>query len=148
LKDSQISCDALTALVGPNGAGKSCFIRALDLFYSPSPNFNRDDFYNHDPQEDIEISISFTALTEREVARFVSRMQGNDLPVTRVLSLTSRNSGKYFGTTRQFPGLSAIRALSGREQINFYREFRKDNEFKDSLPAATSGAAIAKALTA
>ncbi len=146
IKDGEVFCDELTALVGPNGAGKSCFIRALDLFYSPSPTFNRDDFYNHDPTEDIEIAITFTALTEQEITRFASRMQDGDLPVVRVLSLTSKNSGRYFGVTRQFPGFAPIRALSGREQINFYREFRRTDEFKDVLPTATSGTAIADAL--
>ena len=146
VKDGEVLCDELTALVGPNGAGKSCFIRALDLFYSPSPAFNRDDFYNHDPSEDIEIAVTFTALTEQEIARFASRMQDGDLPVVRVLSLASKNSGKYFGVTRQFSGFAPVRALSGREQINFYREFRKADEYKDALPTATSGAAIAEAL--
>ena len=48
--------------VGPNGAGKSCFIRALDLFYAALPSFNREDFYNHDISEDIEIAVTFKAL--------------------------------------------------------------------------------------
>ncbi|NIK89923.1 energy-coupling factor transporter ATP-binding protein EcfA2 [Rhizomicrobium palustre] len=146
LKDEKISCDTLTALVGPNGAGKSCFIRALDLFYSPSPNLSRDDFYNHDISSDIEIAITFTALTERENSRFSSRVQNGILPVVRVLSLTSRNTGRYYGFVRQFPGFAGLRALSGREQINFYREFRKSDEWKDVLPVATSGAAVAEAL--
>lgn len=147
VKNGEVLCDELTALVGPNGAGKSCFIRALDLFYSPSPTFNRDDFYNHDPVEDIEIAITFTALTDQEITRFASRMQDGDLPVVRVLSLTSKNSGKYFGITRQYPGFAPIRALAGRDQINFYREFRKADEFKEVLPTAASGAAIAEALS-
>ena len=33
LRDANLSCDRLTAIVGRNGTGKSSFLRALELFY-------------------------------------------------------------------------------------------------------------------
>lgn len=35
--DETLYCEGLTALVGPNGSGKSSFLKALELFYSPTP---------------------------------------------------------------------------------------------------------------
>ncbi|HEY4941925.1 MAG TPA: ATP-dependent endonuclease [Rhizomicrobium sp.] len=148
IKDANLQCNELTALVGPNGAGKSSFIRALDLFYSPSPAVSREDFYNHDPSVNIEIAVTFTELTIAEEERFSARMVGADLPVVRVLSLSSKDHGKYYGITKRFPGFAALRVLSGRDQIAAYRDFRKSDEFKDDLATATSGGAVAEALAA
>ena len=43
-----LQCENLTALVGANGAGKSSLLKALDLFYNPTPKVDQEDFYNGD----------------------------------------------------------------------------------------------------
>ena len=70
LFDETLDCDYLTALVGPNGAGKSSFLRALDLFYLPTPKFVEEDFYDENTEEDIEIAVTFGDLGPKERERF------------------------------------------------------------------------------
>jgi predicted ATP-dependent endonuclease of OLD family len=122
LFNETLNCDSLTALVGPNGAGKSSFLRAVELFYSSSPPITREDFYNHDTNRDIEIAITFTALVPKEIARFSSRMQGDDLLVMRVLTVGgAKSSGKYYGIRLRNPEFDAVHALTGRDLLNAYK---------------------------
>lgn len=139
LLEETLNCESLTALVGPNGAGKSSFLRALELFYAPTPTVISDDFYNHDTSKEIEIAITFTDLLPKEVERFSSRMSGSDLLVMRVLTAGSgRNSGKYYGFRLQNPDFSSVRATTGRDLLNLYRELREKKGYE--LPAARSQA--------
>lgn len=137
LLEETLNCEALTALVGPNGAGKSSFLRALELFYAPTPAVTPDDFYNHDTSREIEIAITFTNLLPKEIERFSSRMSGSDLLVMRVLTAGGgRNSGKYYGFRLQNPDFSNVRATTGRDLLNLYRELREKKGYE--LPAARS----------
>jgi len=139
LLEGTLNCESLTALVGPNGAGKSSFLRALELFYSPTPTVTADDYYNHDTSKDIEIAITFTDLMPKEIGRFSSRMSGSDLLVMRVLTAGGgKNSGKYYGFRLQNPDFSNVRANTGRELLGLYRELREKNGY--DLPAARSQA--------
>jgi predicted ATP-dependent endonuclease of OLD family len=62
--DETLECDELTVLVGANGSGKSSFLRALDLFYDPSPKVDVADYYDGNTAEAIVISITFKDLSE------------------------------------------------------------------------------------
>lgn len=138
--DGAISCDALTALVGPNGCGKSTFLRALDLFYSPSPNVTRDDFYNRNTENDIEIAVTFTDLTAIETERFRSRMTGPDLAVVRVLSAAEgKESGRYYGFRMHNPDFAVVRSKSGREFNEAYKAVRESGGYAE-LPVSRSQA--------
>lgn len=53
IRDQTLALDELTMLVGPNGAGKSSFLKALNLFHTPSAAYNEDDFYNKDSSREI-----------------------------------------------------------------------------------------------
>ena len=137
--DETLHCEALTTLVGPNGSGKSTFIRALDLFYAPSPQLSLDDFYNRNGNGDIEIEVTFCDLTPEEKERFKSRMNGNELSVLRSFSSGGgRSSGKYFGVMPQNPDFVAVRAVAGRDLLARYNSLRERPDYKDSLPAARS----------
>jgi hypothetical protein len=137
LLEETLNCESLTALVGPNGAGKSSFLRALELFYAPTPAVTVDDFYNHDTSKEIEVAITFTDLVPKEIERFGSRVAGSDLLVMRIFtSGGGKSSGKYYGFRRQNPGFSNVRATTGRELLNLYRELREKDEY--DLPAARS----------
>jgi hypothetical protein len=139
LLEETLNCESLTALVGPNGAGKSSFLRALELFYAPTPTVTPDDFYNHDSSREIEIAITFTDLVPKEVERFSSRMSGSDLLVMRVLTAGGgKNSGKYYGFRLQNPDFSIVRATAGRELLNLYKELRDKKAY--DLPNARSQA--------
>src|SRR5215470_9911203 len=61
-----------TCLVGPNGAGKSTVLHALNLFFretSDTPtdliNLDEQDFHNGNVKEPIEITVTFTALSDK-----------------------------------------------------------------------------------
>jgi predicted ATP-dependent endonuclease of OLD family len=139
LLEETLNCEALTVLVGPNGAGKSSFLRALELFYAPTPIVTADDFYNHDTSREIEIAITFTDLVPKEIERFSHRMSGSDLLVMRVLtSGGGKNSGKYYGFRLQNPEFSNVRATAGRELLSLYRELRENKGY--DLPTVRSQA--------
>jgi len=55
IRDQTLECDNITILVGPNGSGKSSFLRALDLFYLPSPVYTQDDYFNRDTESPIRL---------------------------------------------------------------------------------------------
>ena len=61
IEDETLQCEQLTVLVGANGCGKSAFLRAVELFYTPSPKVQPDDFYNRDTDRDIVAAVTFTA---------------------------------------------------------------------------------------
>jgi len=126
VQDETLHCEQLTALVGPNGSGKSTFLRALDLFYSPSPKVDLEDFYNEDCEQDIEIAVTFTDLNDDEKKRFQSYMEGEELTVVRVLSVKDgKQSAKYHGSSLQNPDFSVVRsATKAAERKTLYEALR------------------------
>lgn len=108
--DEVINCDNLTVLVGANGTGKSSFLHALDLFYSPSPKIDSEDFYNEDTDSEIVVTITFKDLSTEATEFFSSYLQDNKLTVERVFWW---NGGKiitrYHGATLKNPDFQAIR---------------------------------------
>ena len=73
IKDETLECDALTALVGANGSGKSSFLRALELFYSPTPRVDTDDFYAGDISQEITIALALIATSPLRPPRTLRR---------------------------------------------------------------------------
>src|SRR5712692_8077190 len=107
--DSTLPCASLTALVGPNGAGKSCFLRALDLFYSGSQRVDKDDFYDCDTSNAIEITLTFTELEADEQDLFRSYVRSNKLAVTRRITMSDgKLSAHYHGLRLQNPEFAAV----------------------------------------
>lgn len=135
-----LECEPLTALVGANGVGKSSFLRALELFYATSPRFTQEDFYNRDINQDIEIGVTFTELEEEATKRFAAYLDGNELTVTRMLSLRDgRPSHKLHGARLQNPDFVAVRGAGGARDITrSYTEELRNNPKYAVLPAARS----------
>jgi putative ATP-dependent endonuclease of the OLD family len=131
LFDARLTCEALTVLVGANGTGKSSFLRAIELFYAPSPRINEDDFYDRDPAQPIEIAITFTDLTEDEKKRFEAYLEGHDLTVIRVFSLSdAKGSGKYYGYSLRNPDFADVRsAQKAAEKKTAYESLRQKPEY-------------------
>jgi predicted ATP-dependent endonuclease of OLD family len=146
VQNETLHCEQLTALVGPNGSGKSTFLRALDLFYSPSPKVDLEDFYDEDCEQDIEIAVTFTDLGDDEKNRFQSYMEGEDLTVVRVLSVKDgKQSAKYHGSSLQNPDFATVRSASkAAERKVFYEAVR--GRFAD-LPKWTKQEEALDALT-
>ena len=85
--DEVLFCESLTALVGANGSGKSSFLRGLDLFYSPSPQIDSEDFYNGDTTTEIIVDVTFKNLSEESKKLFSNYIQGEKLTVERAVSI-------------------------------------------------------------
>lgn len=145
--DRALNCEPLTVIVGPNGAGKSSFLRALELFYASSPRFGEDDFYNKETDHDIEISITFKELEEDALRKFVAYLDGEELTVTRVLSLRDgKSSAKFHGSRLQNADFIPVREAGNATAVRQkYAELRQRPEYAD-LPTANSQSAALEAM--
>ena len=137
IRDETLPCERLTALVGPNGSGKSSFLRALDMFYTPSARYTEDDFYDRDTSQDIIVTITFTDLTEDEKKLFQKYIEGGELTVEKVIKWPpGRGSQKYHGTSLQTPEFDSFRSASGANLRKEYNKLRED-KYSD-LPEYTN----------
>jgi putative ATP-dependent endonuclease of the OLD family len=131
--DETLHCEQLTALVGANGTGKSSFLKAIDLFYSPSPRIDPEDYYDKDTSREIVIAIKFNNLSEDAKDLFASYMQGETLTVERVFPwLGGKFSSNYHGSSLQNEDFAPIRTVTGaKEKRGTYDELRKTPEYSD-----------------
>ena len=151
LEDETLPFDKLTALVGANGAGKSSFLRALDLFYSPTPRIDTEDFYAGETASEAVISITFKDLSDGAEKLFSSYTRGDELTVERVFTFADQRIGaKYHGATLQHKGFDPIRTgllVKDRGKIarEAYETMRAKPEYQ-TLPAWSTLAAVPEAL--
>lgn len=145
--DETLPCDELTALVGPNGSGKTSFLRAIQLFYDPTAKVATEDFYAEDTVQDIEISLTFTSLSQEAKEHFALYVEVGDLTVVRVIpDPNSNRQATYHGIRLQNPDFNDIRSTRpALEKRNKYKKIR-DTEKYACLPSATSVAAVDTAL--
>ena len=136
--DEKIDCDNLTVLVGRNGTGKSSFLRAMEMFYDPSASVSAEDFYAEDSSKEIVIAVTFTDLNDEEKALFAPYLDGDDLTVARVFTLSAKKSGTYHGMRLQNPDFAAVRNAGGKSEIkNKYGEIIAAPKYS-SLPKVKS----------
>lgn len=102
--DETLICDNLTILVGRNGAGKSAFLQALRLFMETAASPSTEDFYNHDPNNKIQIEVTFSDLSADEQVEFQSYLDDGSLVVQRKFP-----GGEYYGRTNGCEDLEQIR---------------------------------------
>lgn len=134
IRDETVALDELTALVGPNGSGKSALLRALGLFFSTNPRVAPDDFYDGDATANIEVTITFAGLTAPEAERFESRIENDELTVTRVLSLQEGRIAKYHGSALQNPEFNPVRQALGAPAQKAAYEALRENARYATLP--------------
>ncbi len=145
--DESLPCDSLTALVGRNGSGKSSFLSAVELFYDHAAKVTTEDFYSEDTSQDIEIAVTFAALSDDAKELFSAYLDSDVLTVVRVFSLAEgRKSGTYHGMRLQNPDFTCVRNAGGNSNIRAkYNEIRNLEKYS-SLPTASSAANALKAL--
>ena len=137
--DETLQCESLTALVGANGVGKSSFLKALDLFYSPTPKIDSEDFYNGDIAAEIVVGVTFRDLSAEAKQLFSNYIQDDKLTVDRIFELDGAKVGsKYHGATLQCPDFQGIRdGLTvkdrGKTAKDAYEAIRAKPDF-NSLP--------------
>lgn len=113
LKAITLECDLLTTLVGRNGAGKSAFLQALDLFYRPTAEVGRDDFFGCDVTTPIHVSVTFADLDADEQDAFRPYLDGTLLTVTKTFEggESFPIKGKYFATRKRYQPFLAIESI-------------------------------------
>lgn len=127
LRDVTVNFANMTAFLGSNGSGKSTILRALDTFYSGSPGITIEDFYNRDASAPIEIDLTFFDFTSEEKTMFASKIDGEEMSVMRVFEFEGgRGSGRYYGTSLQYPGFASVRSKSGMEKRTLYNQLAKE----------------------
>lgn len=131
IRDEVLACDSLTALVGRNGAGKSSFLKALEMFYDPSAKVTPEDFYAEDASQEIEIAVTFSALTTEEKEFFSSYVDDNTLTVAKVFSISGgRKAGTYHGMRLQNPDFAKVRSAANKTDArNTYNELRTTGKY-------------------
>lgn len=151
IEEEVLVCCDLTALVGRNGSGKSSFLRALDLFYSPTPKIDAEDFYNRDTSREIVISITYRDLNEEALNLFAKYIQTGSLTVERVITMKEgKISYLYHGSILQHLEFSQVREAfslrdNGKTAKSVYAQLKHDTRFTD-LPNASTKGAISDAL--
>lgn len=151
IKEETLLCDDLTALVGPNGCGKSSFLKALEMFYAPSPKVERDDFYSSDQSLEITLSATFSQISKTAQELFGRYIQNGELVVTKAIRFDSEKlSIKYHGSTLLNPSFVAVRqALEVKDRGKSAKEaYSNLLELPDyqSLPAWSNAAAAQSSL--
>jgi len=127
IRDETLPCERLTALIGPNGSGKSSFLRALDMFYTPSARYTEDDFYDRDTSQGIIITITFTDLAEDEKKLFQKYVEAGKLTVEKEMKWPpSKGNQKYYGTSLQNPEFDSFRSAKGTNLRTEYNKLRED----------------------
>lgn len=145
--EESLPCDSLIALVGRNGSGKSSFLKAIELFYDPSASVTSEDFYAEDVVQNIEIAVTYSALSAEAKELFSAYIDNDTLTVVRVFSdPTKGKSGSYHGMRLQNPAFVEVRNAGGAMDVRqSYNEIRQRTEYS-SLPTASSQAAVLHAL--
>lgn len=143
--------DNLTILVGANGAGKSTFLRAIDLFYSPSPTVTADDFYSGDLSKKVVISLTYADMSDKAKERFAKYLRDDELTVDMVITWSNdKPIVSYHGSRLQNPDFAPIYTASKSnktEARNVYNELRGQEEYED-LPTARNYDEVQVALQA
>lgn len=145
--DETLYCKNLTALVGANGTGKSSFLQALDLFYSPSPKIDSEDFYNGDTTSEVVVAVTFKDLSTKAKGLFSSYLQGDKLTVERVFVWDNGKAvAKYYGATLRNMAFQDIRGGltvkdRGRTAKEKYESIRTMPEY-NTLPVWSNLGAV------
>lgn len=149
LKDVSIPFDSVTAFIGPNGAGKSTVLRALDWFFNGKPgSLNEKDCSFGAIDEDIEVQITFSDLTEKDREALGKYAPEGAATFTAWKRQSPDGSDILSANAKGFPDFNAIKAAgNATAKKDLYALLRRDRPDLE-LPAATSGAAVEQAMTA
>lgn len=149
LRDVEVAFGDHTALLGGNGAGKSSILKAIEKFYANTRTIETDDHFGRNTDTPVEIELTFSELSGRELQAFERRVRDGKLTVTRVFDGTP-TSGRYVGSVLQNPDFAPVRSQTGAApKIAAYRELRREQpEYAESLPAVQSAAQVEDALQA
>lgn len=144
LKEVNLRCDNLLAILGRNGAGKSSVLYALDKFYDVAAQFNEFDYFDQKTDNEMSIRITYGELREDEKAEFSSYLTDNTLIVTKVI-----NSGgaKYYAASWQLPDFIEIRKLGAVPKRTAFNQLVDSAKFPELIGHVSSGNAADEAMS-
>lgn len=128
--DETIELDAYTCLVGVNGAGKSTLLCALNIFFRESSNptavdfLMAEDFHKKNTAERIEISVTFTDLSEEAKADLKDYVRNDVLIVSAVATFDEskgrapvKQVGSRLGIAEFAPFFEAYKANASAQSL-------------------------------
>lgn len=145
LKQVDLECDSLVALLGRNGAGKSSVLHALEVFYNVSAQINEYDYFDKAVDSEITIRVSYGDLRGDEVTEFAPYLADNQLIVTKVI-----NSGgsRYYAASRQLPEFVEMRKQSANPKRQAFNALVDSAKYPDLNQRITSAGAADEAMAA
>lgn len=137
LKDVDINCDELIAIIGRNGTGKSNVLYAMDVFYNLAAQITEYDYFAKDVESEIKIRITYGNLRDDEKEEFKSHLKEDKLTVTKVI-----NSGgsKYYGASKQIPAFHEIRKEAATPKKSKYNELVESGKYDGLGPKVKKAA--------
>ena len=105
-EDEIFNFDHHTCLLGPNGAGKSTVLAALNVFFQESSSTTDvasladEDFHNENTREPVQITVTFSELSEKAQQELSHYVRHNELIATAVANfdpVSSRAPVQRFG---------------------------------------------------
>lgn len=149
LNDVTIPFDSVTTFIGPNGAGKSTVLRALDWFFNGKPgSLTERDCSFGATTENIEVQVSFTALTDKDREALGKYAPEGVATFTAWKRRSPEGTEVLSANAKGLPEFNAIKAAgSATTKKDMYATLRSSRADLN-LPAANTGAAVDQAMTA
>ena len=137
--DATLCFDDLTALIGANGVGKSALLKAISLFYDPTPRVTERDCHCQNNSDPITLTATFTGLSEQARDRFGPYIQGNTLVIERVIRIKDGNvDASYHGSRLRCSDFRDFWSQKSATPANAeYVKIRQKKEYKE-FPALRS----------
>lgn len=143
LEELDLDVDDITVLVGANGTGKSSVLHALGWFFAGG-HLDLDDVTGRQEGLVTSVSVTFRDFSDPDREALGSYVVGDEATFER--SWQPGTEGKLTGHALAFQEFEAIRAHAGaQDRIDAYRSLRQARPDL-GLPAATSGAAVLRAM--
>lgn len=109
IRDAELICDNLTALVGANGSGKSTFLHAVQMFQGKPSRITEEDYHRKNTDEDIVITVTFKNLTEYAEDIFAEYIHDDRIKIELVIEWSNgKPSPTFYGYTMQNPDFTDI----------------------------------------
>jgi hypothetical protein len=139
LRDVDITCDTLTAIIGRNGTGKSTVLYALDAFYNVAAQFTEYDYFSKNTDAEIKIRITYGNLRDDEKEEFKSHLKDDKLTVAKVINA---GGAKYYGASRQIPEFQEIRKEAATPKRTKFNELVESEKYPGLVPKARNAAEV------
>ena len=141
LRDIIIRFDETTTLIGPNGVGKSAVLRALDWFFngSKSGDLSSTDCCNGDMENDIEVGVTFSELTESDRQALGKYVTEGTTTFTAWKKRAPTGEEYLSANAKGFPAFTTIKsAKSVSDKKEQYRLLRESQPELGLVTATTS----------